>query len=171
MASYVYTAGSSTAQSANIATDKIRIATTSAIHFVTGSPQIDGTGNITCATTAAAVVGTATTFVAEIAAGYWIGNSTGTTVGIVSTVTNNGNLVLTANAAIDVTNEEFTYNPAGVPFAIATANSEIIPANTVERSIIVGQGNVVAYLTAGIATADVFSITELGMPHPTTGTE
>lgn len=56
--------------------------------------------------------------------------------------------------------------------AIAIGNSsvqanltacEIVPANTVLNSVIVGEGNYVAYINvAGIAGA--FSITELGMP-------
>lgn len=41
----------------------------------------------------------------------------------------------------------------------------IIPANTVEKSFTVGQGNYVAFITAN-GTAAPFSITELGGPHP-----
>lgn len=64
------------------------------------------------------------------------------------------------------------------PIAVAVGNSsvsanltacEIIPANTVNNSFIVGQGNYIAYINVtGSATA--FSITELGMPHLDTGT-
>lgn len=57
--------------------------------------------------------------------------------------------------------------------ANVTANTtacEIIPANTVERSFIVGQGNYIAYINVA-GTAGAFSITELGAPHPETGTE
>ena len=66
------------------------------------------------------------------------------------------------------------------PIAIAIGNSsvtanvtacEIIPANTVRNSIVVGQGNYVAYINIGSATAQPFSITELGEPHAVTGTE
>ena len=47
---------------------------------------------------------------------------------------------------------------------------EIIPANTVMNSVIVGQYNYVAFINvAGVAGA--FSITELGANHPATGTE
>ena len=63
--------------------------------------------------------------------------------------------------------------------AIAVGNSsvtanitacEIIPANSVERSFIVGQGNYLAYINAN-GTATPFSVTELGAPHDPTGTE
>ena len=47
---------------------------------------------------------------------------------------------------------------------------EIIPANTVDNNIIVGQGNYLAYITAN-GSAAPFSVTELGMPHAVTGTE
>ncbi len=47
---------------------------------------------------------------------------------------------------------------------------EIIPANTVDNSFIVGQGNYLAYINAD-GTAAKFSVTELGMPHADTGTE
>ena len=43
---------------------------------------------------------------------------------------------------------------------------QIIPANTVERSFIVGQGKYIAFMTAN-GTAAPFSITELGAPHTT----
>ena len=69
---------------------------------------------------------------------------------------------------------------ATTPIAIAigdntvTANTtacEIIPGGVVERSVIVGQGNYVAYIGIGAGTQAPFSITELGAPHPETGTE
>ena len=47
---------------------------------------------------------------------------------------------------------------------------EIIPANSVDNSFIVGQGNYLAYINAD-GTAAKFSVTELGMPHSDTGTE
>jgi len=64
--------------------------------------------------------------------------------------------------------------------AVAVGNSsvtanltacEIIPANTVDNNFLVGQGNVVAFLTTGGGAGSEFSITELGMPHANTGTE
>lgn len=63
--------------------------------------------------------------------------------------------------------------------AIAIGNSsvtanltacEIVPANTVLNSVIVGQYNYVAYINVA-GTAAPFSITELGANHPATGTE
>jgi hypothetical protein len=51
-----------------------------------------------------------------------------------------------------------------------TTACEVIPANTVDNSFIVGQGNYLAYITAN-GTAAPFSVTELGMPHAVTGTE
>ena len=62
--------------------------------------------------------------------------------------------------AINVGNSAVTAN---------TTACEIIPASTVERSFLVGQGNYIAYITAD-GTAAPFSVTELGMPHLTTGT-
>lgn len=65
-----------------------------------------------------------------------------------------------------------------IAFAVGDANvqanttaCEIVPANTVLNSVIVGQGNYVAYIEIGTATAEPFSITELGANHPDTGTE
>lgn len=64
------------------------------------------------------------------------------------------------------------------PIAVAVGNSsvtanltacEIIPANTVNNSFIVGQGNYIAYINV-TGTANAFSVTELGMPHLDTGT-
>jgi hypothetical protein len=46
---------------------------------------------------------------------------------------------------------------------------EIIPANTVDNSFIVGQGNYIAYINVA-GTAGAFSITGLGANHPATGT-
>ena len=64
-----------------------------------------------------------------------------------------------------------------IAIAIGDANTtanltacEIVPANTVLNSVIVGQYNYVAFINvAGVAGA--FSITELGANHPATGTE
>ena len=171
MASYVYTASGSVANSANIATDKVRIATTSSpIHFDTGFPNTAGTGTITAATNSTTVAGVGTAFTTQLTVGTWIGNATGVTVGIVQSIANNVSLTLNANANVAIANAGFTYNPYGVPYVTATANSAIIPSNTVERTITVGQGNVVSYLNVSGATAAPFSITELGAPHANTGT-
>jgi len=170
MASYVYTAGSSANASANMQTDKVRIATTtSAVQVVASYPNVAGTGTITAVTNSNAVTGSSTTFTTELNQGYWIGNATGVTVGIVKSVTNDGNLVLTANANVAVSGAGFTINPFGVPYQVANANSEIIPANSVNNNFIVGQGNIISYINVA-GTAAPFSVTELGMPHEDTGT-
>jgi hypothetical protein len=171
MASYVYTASGSATPSANIATDKVRIATTSSpIHYTSSFPNVAVTGTITCATNSPSVTGSGTSFTTQLKVGTWLGNTSGNTIGIVKSITNDGNLVLTANAAVAVTGATARYNPFGVPYTIATANSQIIPANTVENSIIVGQGNIVSFLNVTGATAAPFSISELGAPHANTGT-
>ena len=171
MTTYAYTANISTAAaSANIATDKIRIATSNAaIQYTTSFPNLALSGNVTCATTSNTVTGSGTLFLTELGIGYWIGNTTGNSVGIVKSIANNTSLTLTANAAVAISNTTARLSPYGVPYTIANANSEVIPANTVENSIIVGQGNIVSYLSLAGANS-IFSITELGMPHPNTGT-
>lgn len=171
MTTYAYTADSaSAAASANIATDKVRIATSNvAIQYTTSFPNVALSGNITCATNTRTVTGVATLFLTELGIGYWIGNTAGNSVGIVKSIANNTSLTLVANAAVAIANTTSRYSPYGVPYTVATANSEVIPANTVNNSIIVGQGNIVSYLTLAGANS-IFSITELGMPHPNSGT-
>lgn len=171
MASYVYTASGSVAASANIATDKIRISTSSGpIHYTTSFPNVAITGTVTCATNSRTVTGVSTSFTTELAIGTWLGNTTGSTVGIVSAIANNTSLTLAANAAVAITGAAARYNPYGVAYTVATTSSEIVPANTVANSITVGQGNIVSYLNVTGATAAPFSITELGAPHANTGT-
>lgn len=171
MASYVYTASGSVAASANIATDKVRIATTSGpIQYTTSFPNVAVTGTVTCATNSPNVTGSGTAFTTQLKKGYWLGNATGNTVGIVQSITDDTHLVLTGNAAVAISGAGATYNPYGVPYTVATANSSIIPANTTLNSVTVGQGNIVSFLNVSGATAAPFSITELGMPHSNTGT-
>ena len=77
MASYVYTGNLVSQQSANIATDKIRISTTGvAIHAVTGYPRVAGTGTATAATNSSTVTGVGTAFNTQLEVGGWIGNTT-----------------------------------------------------------------------------------------------
>ena len=66
---------------------------------------------------------------------------------------------------------------SAIAFAVGDANvtanltaCEIVPANTVLNSVIVGQGNYIAYINVA-GTAGAFSITGLGANHPDTGTE
>jgi len=103
--------------------------------------------------------------------GAWIGNTTGTTVGIVANIANATSLTLVANAGVALSNVTYTFNNAGVPYAIATQQSQIFPAQGQYNSVYCGQGNVVAFLTTGGGAGTEFSITELGMPHADTGTE
>jgi hypothetical protein len=172
MASYVYTATSSAQQSANIATDKIRISTTSSpIQYTTSFPNVALTGTITAATNSTTITGSGTSFSTQLAVGTWIGNTAGSTVGIVASIANNTSLTLTTNATVAVgPGGTARYNPYGVPYSVVTANSTIIPANTVESSIIVGQGNIVSFTEVSGVTSAPFSITELGAAHPNTGT-
>ena len=171
MASYVYTGNAVSQQSANIATDKIRISTTGVgIHAVTGYPRVAGTGTATAATNSATVTGVGTAFNTQLEVGGWIGNTTGTTVGIISSIANATSLTLTANAGVALSNVAYTYN-AGVPYAIATQQSAIFSANDSYNSVYCGQGNVVAFLTTGSGAGSEFSITELGAPHANTGTQ
>jgi hypothetical protein len=171
MTSYVYTASGSATASANIATDKVRIATTdSAIQYTTSFPNVALTGTVTCATNSKTVTGSGTAFLSQLNIGAWIGNTSGNTVGIVQSIANNTSLTLVANAAVAISGATARYNPYGVPYTVANANSTIIPSNTVLNSIIVGQGNVVSFLDIGGGSASEFSITELGAPHLNTGT-
>ena len=171
MTTYAYTANTATAAaSANIATDKVRIATSNAaIQYTTSFPNVALTGTVTCATNSNTVTGSGTLFLTELGIGYWIGNTTGNSVGVVKSIASNTSLTLTANAAVAITAATARFSPYGVPYTVANANSEVIPANTVENSIIVGQGNIVSYLSLAGANS-IFSITELGMPHSNTGT-
>lgn len=171
MTTYAYTANTDSASaSANITTDKVRIATSNAaIQYTTSFPNVALTGNVTCATNTSTVTGVGTLFLTELGIGYWIGNTAGNSAGIVKAIANNTSLTLTANASVAIANTTARYSPYGVPYTVANANSEVIPANTVENSIIVGQGNIVSYLTLAGANS-IFSITELGMPHSNTGT-
>lgn len=176
MTTYVYNSSNVAATvSANIATDRVRIATLDPILYAVGFPNTAGTGNITAATNTTTVTGNGTSFTTELGKGYWIGNATGTTVGIVSSIANNTSLTLTANASVAVSDAAFTYSPYGVPYvddildpSSCPTASGIIPANTMVNTVIVGQGNVVTFLSVG--SNSQISITELGEPHANTGT-
>ena len=75
MASYSYTASSAVQTSGNIATDKVQIATTSAIQYTTSFPNVALTGTITAATNTATVTGSGTAFLSQLNIGAWIGNT------------------------------------------------------------------------------------------------
>ena len=172
MTSYVYTASGSATASANIATDKVRIATTSSpIQYTTSFPNVALTGTVTCATNSNVVTGSGTLFLSQLNIGAWVGNSAGGTIGIVKAIANNTSLTLTANAAVAAgPGGTARYNPYGVAYTVANANSTIVPANTVLNSVIVGQGNVVSFMEVSGVTSAPFSISELGAAHPNTGT-
>ncbi len=89
--------------------------------------------------------------------------------------TANGTSQLTAVATTDKVRIATTTSAIAIAVGDAnvTANltaCEIIPANTVDNSFIVGQGNYIAYINVS-GTAGAFSITGLGANHPATGTE
>ncbi len=171
MASYAFTANANVQSTANLLTDRVRISTSSSGVQVNASfPNVAVTGNITSATNTANVTGVGTVFTTQLTVGTWLGNGTGVTVGIVSSIANNTSLTLRANANVAIANTTAVYNPYGVATTVATANSQIIPANTTNNTFIVGQGNVITFLNVTGATAGPFSITELGMPHSNTGT-
>jgi len=133
MSSYAYTANSTSQQTVALATDKVRISTTSPIQVATGSHNTVGTGNITTniisvgtgnitsSLGSKTVTGVATTFRSPLLDGYWIGNVGGTTIGRVSHAPNNTNMILTENASLAVTNEEFTYSSNLVVTGVGTS--------------------------------------------------
>jgi len=177
MSTYVLESSGTVATSANIATDKVRISTTAnSILFAVGYPNVTATGTVTTLTNSKTVTGVGTTFLTELDIGWWIGNSTGTTVGIVQSIGNNTSLTLTANAAVALTGGTITISPYGVPYVddvLDASNcpraSGIVPSNTVLNDVFVGQGNVITYVNVESGNC-IFSVTELGMPHADTGT-
>ena len=76
----------------------------------------------------------------------------------------------TDKVRIATTNSAIAINVGNSAVTANITACEVVPANSVERSFIVGQGNYLAYINAN-GTAAPFSVTELGMPHPNTGTE
>jgi hypothetical protein len=177
MSTYIYESNNETQTSTTIATDKVRISTTTnSILFATGFPNTSGTGTVTAATNSATVTGSSTTFTTQLGQGYWIGNSTGITVGIVESIANNTSLTLTTNANVAITTAGFTYSPYGQPYVddvLDPSNcpraSGIVPSNTVLNTVFVGQGNVITFVNAETSNC-IFSVTELGEPHANTGT-
>jgi precorrin isomerase len=67
----------------------------------------------------------------------------------------------TEKVRISTTSSAIAIAVGSNPTANLTA-CEIIPANTVNNSFIVGEGNKVAYIA--VSGTGIFSITELGMP-------
>jgi hypothetical protein len=72
--------------------------------------------------------------------------------------------------SIDTDKVRISTTTSAIAIAIGNANvtanltgCEIVPANTVLNSVIVGEGNYIAYINVA-GSAGAFSITELGMP-------
>jgi hypothetical protein len=78
--------------------------------------------------------------------------------------------IATDKVRIATTTSAIAINVGDANVTANTTACEIIPANTVDNSYIVGQGNYFAYINVA-GTAGAFSVTELGMPHADTGTE
>ena len=78
--------------------------------------------------------------------------------------------IATDKVRIATTSSAIAINVGDANVTANTTACEIIPATSVERSFIVGQGNYIAFINAN-GTAAPFSVTELGMPHSDTGTE
>ena len=78
--------------------------------------------------------------------------------------------IATDKIRIATTNSAIAFNVGNAAVTANITACEVIPASTVERSILVGQGNYLAYIHAN-GTAAPFSVTELGAPHAVTGTE
>ena len=85
--------------------------------------------------------------------------------------------IYTANSSSQLTSASTTdkvriaTTTSAIAISVGDANvvanltsSEIIPANTVERSFIVGQGNYIAFINVA-GSAGAFSVTPLGAPH------
>lgn len=69
----------------------------------------------------------------------------------------------TAKVRIATTSSAIAVNVGDSTVTANTTACIIIPANSTERTFLVGQGNYIAYINAN-GTAAPFSITELGMP-------
>ncbi len=78
--------------------------------------------------------------------------------------------IATDKVRIATTSSAIAVNVGNSAVTANVTACEIIPANTVDNSFIVGQGNYLAYINAD-GTAAKFSVTELDMPHAETGTE
>lgn len=176
MTTYIYTATANANISANIATNKVRLATTAnSIVYAVGFPETSGLGTITTAANSNVVVGNGTAFYTSFTPGTWIGDETGNAVGIIKSIANNTSMTLTANALVELSDGNYIYNPYGVPpvDSVLDTNScptasGIVPANVVLNNVYVGQGNVVSF--KAVSGNCTFSITELGAPTANTGT-
>jgi hypothetical protein len=109
---------------------------------------ITRTGTITSLTTSATVTGSGTLFLTEVAVGDRVLKSDGTTsIGIVTSVTNNTTLTLTANASNANTNVAYTTR------AIPGSGAAVTHAGAYTVTIPSGYAATVASLTIGGATS------------------
>ncbi len=79
---------------------------------------VSGTGTLTALDNTTAVVGTGTSFDLELVAGSALETSDGTLLGYVATVTDSGNLDLSANALVNATSTAFVYSTAEPGFIV-----------------------------------------------------
>jgi len=77
--------------------------------------------------------------------------------------------IATDKVRIATTSSAIAFNIGNSAVTANTTACEVIPASTVERSILVLQGNYIAYIHVD-GTAAPFCVTELGATHLTTGT-
>ena len=117
-----------------------------------------GSGTITCTTGSATVTGTNSSFTTQVFAGNILKNSGGTTIGTVSTVTNNTSLTLTGNAAVAVTGG--TYNivspssQAVLSFSNVNGNG-LITTNIDTADNLLGAAEIGKYIVITNANANV----------------
>lgn len=84
-----------------------------------------GTGTITSSLTSTAVTGVGTSFTTELVAGYVLKDN-GNTIGTVSSITNNTQLVLVANATTAVSGSAFSIANPGITISgVALTNSQV----------------------------------------------
>ena len=84
-----------------------------------------GTGTITSSLTSTVVTGVGTSFTTELVAGYVLKDN-GNTIGTVSSITNNTQLVLVANATTAVSGSAFSIANPGITISgVALTNSQV----------------------------------------------
>ena len=85
-----------------------------------------GTGTITTSTSSTSVTGTGTYFTTELVVGYVIKDSTGTNIGTVASITDDTNLTLVTNAALNITSDVFNiFNPQVSVVNIPLTNEQV----------------------------------------------
>ena len=118
----------------------------------------DGSGTITASTGSTSVSGTNTAFLTQVFAGNILKNSAGTTIGTVSSVTNNTTLVLTGNAAVNVSNGSYKIVSPSSQAVLNFTNSNgngIISTNIDTADNLLGAADVGKYIIIANANANV----------------